>query len=153
MRDHRPTSTTELISESSLSKLQSHAQEITLLNQLLVNLLPHGTADHCRAANIRTGYLVLEVASAAIKMKIDYDKMNLLSQLRQQGFAKLMGIETKINPSLYRSKKEPEQKEILRRAPLSESAANSILATASIASPKIKACLERIADLAKKGDG
>lgn len=152
MRDHRPTSTETLISDGNLSSLQEHATQINLIGKKLIELLPRGTEDHCRAANIRNGYLIIETASAAIKMKIDYERLNLLSQLRSQGFAFLMGIETKINPDLFRQQQERSD-EIKKRPPLSDSAATSILTTASMAkNPRLKERLERIADLAKKGD-
>ena len=57
MRDHRPTSTEDLIAESRLSQLQEHAGEILLLNRALQEILPKGTADHCRVANVRGGHL------------------------------------------------------------------------------------------------
>lgn len=104
MRDHRPTLTKELISDSSLRKIQEHASEIIALNKVLQTLLPKGTADHVRAANVRGGHLIVEVASAAIKMKLEYDRLYLLNQLRSQGFAKLVSIELKINPGLYRNR-------------------------------------------------
>ena len=152
MRDHRPTSTESIISDSKLHLLQEHASLINRLNKLLKPLLPKGTAEHCRAANIRGGYLIIETASAAVKMKLDYDRLTILNHLRANGFAKLIGIETKINPALYREQQEKE-KELKKRPPLSDSAAHSILTTASMASsPKVKARLESIARLAKKGD-
>ncbi|NCO46546.1 MAG: DUF721 domain-containing protein, partial [Vibrio sp.] len=104
MRDHRPTLTKELISDSSLKKIQQHATEILALNKVLNKLLPKGTADHVRAANVRGGHLIVEVASASIKMKLDYDRLHILNQLRNQGFAKLISIELKINPALYRNR-------------------------------------------------
>ncbi|PWI32124.1 DUF721 domain-containing protein [Vibrio albus] len=152
MRDHRPTSTESIISGSKLHQLQEHAELIHQLNQLLVSLLPKGTANQCRAANIRNGFLIIEVASAAIKMKLDYERLSILNQLRANGFARLSGIEVRINPELYRQQQEQE-KPVKKRPPLSDSAASSILTTAGMAtSPKLKARLENIARLAKKGD-
>jgi hypothetical protein len=152
MRDHRPTSTESIISASKLHLLQEHAGVISQLNRLLASLLPKGTVDQCRVANIRNGFLIIEVASAAVKMKLDYERLNILNQLRANGFARLSGIEVRINPALYRQQQEQE-KEIKKRPPLSDSAARSILTTAGMAtSPKVKARLENIARLAKKGD-
>jgi hypothetical protein len=152
MRDHRPTSTEELISDSNLRTLREHATQINMINKKLADLLPKGTAEHCRAANIRHGCLIIETASAAVKMKIDYDRLQILNRLRMEGYAALSQIETRINPALYRAEREKEQ-EVKKRPPLSDSAANSILTTATMASnPKLKARLERIAELAKKGD-
>ncbi|AQM18868.1 DUF721 domain-containing protein [Vibrio anguillarum] len=149
MRDHRPTLTKELISDSSLKKIQQHATEILALNKVLNKLLPKGTADHVRAANVRGGHLIVEVASASIKMKLDYDRLHILNQLRNQGFAKLISIELKINPALYRNRGMKEEKETVARPPLSENTAQALLMVASSASPKVKKRLENLAKLAK----
>ncbi|NNO00631.1 DUF721 domain-containing protein [Vibrio sp. B1-2] len=149
MRDHRPTLTKELISDSSLKKIQQHATEILALNKVLNKLLPKGTADHARAANVRGGHLIVEVASASIKMKLDYDRLHILNQLRNQGFAKLISIELKINPALYRNRGMKEEKETVARPPLSENTAQALLMVASSASPKVKKRLENLAKLAR----
>jgi hypothetical protein len=149
MRDHRPTLTKELISDSSLKKIQQHATEILALNKVLNKLLPKGTADHVRAANVRGGHLIVEVASASIKMKLDYDRSHILNQLRNQGFAKLISIELKINPALYRNRGMKEEKETVARPPLSENTAQALLMVASSASPKVKKRLENLAKLAR----
>ncbi|AXN03302.1 DUF721 domain-containing protein [Vibrio anguillarum] len=149
MRDHRPTLTKELISDSSLKKIQQHATEILALNKVLNKLLPKGTADHVRAANVRGGHLIFEVASASIKMKLDYDRLHILNQLRNQGFAKLISIELKINPALYRNRGMKEEKETVARPPLSENTAQALLMVASSASPKVKKRLENLAKLAR----
>jgi hypothetical protein len=148
MRDHRPTSTEDLIAESRLSQFQEHAGEILLLNRALQEILPKGTADHCRVANVRGGHLLIDVSSAAIKMKIDYDRLMILNKLRSQGHAKLMSVEVRINPSLYRNHYEQEQKP--KRPPLTEAAANSLLIIADMAPPKIQERLKRLADMAEK---
>ncbi|NAW91622.1 MULTISPECIES: DUF721 domain-containing protein [unclassified Vibrio] len=149
MRDHRPTLTKELISDSSLKKIQQHATEILALNKVLNKLLPKGMADHVRAANVRGGHLIVEVASASIKMKLDYDRLHILNQLRNQGFAKLISIELKINPALYRNRGMKEEKETVARPPLSENTAQALLMVASSASPKVKKRLENLAKLAR----
>ncbi|PMH39779.1 hypothetical protein BCU68_06670 [Vibrio sp. 10N.286.49.B3] len=150
MRDHRPTLTNELLSDSRWSELQKHASEINEINHALEKILPRGTAHHCRAANLRGGNLIIDVASAAIKMKIDYDRLMILNQLRTVGFARLISIEVRINPSLYKSISTAEKKKAPEpRQPLSAAAAESLLITAEMAPPKIKARLERIAQLAK----
>ncbi|WP_325205765.1 DciA family protein, partial [Vibrio sp. 03_296] len=124
MRDHRPTSTQELIdgSGSSLQKIQHHACEILELNKVLAELLPNGTAQHAER-NLRQGCLILDVASAAIKMKVDYDRLTILNALRSRGFAKLMAIEVRINPGLYQQKAPKDQK---KREPISQNAANAL---------------------------
>lgn len=147
MRDHRPTSTQDLIDGSSLQKIQHHACEILALNKMLLELLPKGTAQHCRAANLRQGCLIIDVASAAIKMKVDCDRLTILNALRTNGFAKLTSIDVRINPGLYRNN---EPKDPKKRPPISQNAAKALTMIAEIASPKVKARLERIAAMAEK---
>ncbi|HAS64520.1 MAG TPA: DUF721 domain-containing protein [Vibrio sp.] len=149
MRDHRPTLSNDIISDSRLANLQKHAQEIMTINQLLKTILPANMANHCRAANLRDNQLVLEVASAAIKMKINYDRLNILSQLRLQGFARIIAIEVQINPELYRSTSPIEAKPVKPREPISDTAAGYLKSVAEHAPPKIKARLERLANMGK----
>lgn len=149
MRDHRPTLGDEIIADSRLSQLQQHAKEIMTINKELKVILPRGAEDHCRVANIRDNQLILEVASAAIKMKIDYERLHILNQLRAKGFARLIGVTVQINPALYRSREEKKESS-KPRDPISETAAQYLEMIASGASPKVKARLESLAKLANK---
>ncbi|MCK6264823.1 DciA family protein [Vibrio sp. ZSDE26] len=151
MRDHRPTLTQELLSESKLNQIQQHAKEILTINQELQKFLPANVVKHCRAANVRGSHLLLEVANASMKMKLDYDRLTILNHLRSAGFARLISLEVKINPSLYRQEgRTPKEDEFKKRAPLSESAAQALLIVAESAPKKIQERLKRIAQLAKK---
>ncbi|MEF1288378.1 DUF721 domain-containing protein [Vibrio sp. M260118] len=151
MRDHRPTLGDEIIADSALSRMQQHAKEISLLNKELKSILPRGTEDHCRVANIRENQLIIEVASASIKMKLDYERLNILNQLRSKGFARLIAITLQINPELYRAKERKDQ-QAKPRDPISETAAQYLEMIASGASPKVKARLESLAKLANKAE-
>ncbi|WP_456296713.1 DciA family protein [Vibrio sp. AK197] len=147
MRDHRPTLGNEIISQSRFAELQQQASEILKLNKGLRKILPRGTENHCRAANIRDGQLILEVASAAIKMKIDYDRLHILNQLRTLGYARLIAVTVVINPRLYAQKSSPE-KTSTPRPPISKNAASYLHMIASNASPKVKKRLEQLANMA-----
>lgn len=149
MRDHRPTLTQDLIQGSAFGKIQSHTNEIIKINATLKEILPRGMAENCRAANLKGGHLLLEAASASIKMKIDYDRLNILSQLRAQGYARLISLEVKINPSIYQ-RLDQKSSEPKKRPPISENAAAALLTLSDISTPKIKARLERIAKMAEK---
>lgn len=151
MRDHRPKSTTDLLASSKLQAIQKHASELANLNQILKPYLPKGTEALIRVANIRHGCLMLEVASAAIKMKIEYERLAILSALRKQGFARLIGIDIKINPEIYRSIDRKQKSESNTRSrEISSMTAEMLTMVASHASPKVKQRLENIAKLAKK---
>ncbi len=152
MRDHRPTLGNDIISQSRFAELQQQASEILKLNQDLRKILPRGTEDHCRAANIRDGQLILETASAAIKMKIDYDRLHILNQLRTLGYARLIAVTVVINPRLYEHKKSKDQQSAPRRDPISQNAADYLTMIAENASPKVKKRLEQLAKLAQPKD-
>lgn len=155
MRDHRPTLTEQLISDSKLSEIQKHASEILRINEVINQIVPKHAVGHCRAANIRGSHLIIEVASAALKMKLDYDRLNILSQLRNHGFARLISLELKINPSLYKlptSNTEKSENDIPPRPPISHNAAQALLMIAESAPPKIKKRLEQLALLAEKNN-
>jgi len=151
MRDHRPTPTNELLAQSRLKTIQEHAKQVNQLTEVIRSILPKGTANFIRVANIRNNHLLLHAASAAIKMKISYERLNILNFLRANGFAKLMGIEITIEPSIYTSNK-PDQNQIKTKntPPLSENAGAMLKMVARNASPKIKVRLENIARLADK---
>ena len=149
MRDHRPTLTQDLIEGTSFGQLQQHAKEILAINKTLTTILPSSVAAHCRAANLSGGNLTIEVSAASIKMKIDYDRLNILSQLRMKGYPRLVSLEVKINPSLYLSY-EKEEKKKKKRPPISQPAADALMTLSDIATPKIRERLERIAQLANK---
>jgi hypothetical protein len=148
MRDHRPKSANDLIGTSKLSAIQQHASEIASINHQLAPLLPKGTASFVRVANIRHGYLILEAASAAIKMKLDHERLHILSMLRQQGCARLVGIDVIINPSIYRNKHQENEDVKIKKREISPFAAEILNMVAANASPKIKQRLENIAKLA-----
>ncbi|QXC57988.1 DUF721 domain-containing protein [Vibrio mimicus] len=151
MRDHRPTATDELIQASKLKQIQEHAKAILQINRQLQDILPKGLKTQVHAANVRGGNLVLEAASAALKMKVDYERLHILTQLRQNGFGHLISIDVRVNPELYRQSKAHigDTAEANPRPPLSENAAYVLLAIADHASDKVKKRLESLARLAK----
>ena len=149
MRDHRPTLTEEVISNTKLGAIQKHAAEIQRLNQTIVDLLPKDIQRYCRVANCRGSQLILEVANASIKMKLNYDRLYLLSQLRQKGFASLINIEIKICPDLYKGEDLFVAEKAPRRPPLSKATAENLNMLADTAPDKIKQRLLNIAKLAE----
>lgn len=153
MRDHRPTSTETILTKSAMGELQAQVKEIQALNTTLHSLLSPNIVEHCRVANLKESVLVLEVASAAIKMKVDRDRLYLLNGLRQQGYPRLISMEVRINPDLYRAKKtSPKQSRPRSQPPISESTASYLRAIADRAPDKIKQRLENLAQLANSSN-
>ncbi len=152
MRDHRPTLTNELLESQQLIKIQKHAKQINVLNSLLRTLIPKNLIEQCRVANIKDNHLIVEVANASIQMKLNYERLNLLSQFRKQGASHLISIQIQINPSLYIGSDPTVTNTNWQKVPVSEVAAEFLLATANMpnTSLKIKKRLESIAKLANK---
>ncbi|WP_261816654.1 DUF721 domain-containing protein [Vibrio gallicus] len=150
MRDHRPTLTEDIISKSKLSDIQKHAAQLHRLNKTVIELLPKDIQRYCRVANCRGGQLIVEVANASIKMKLNYDRLHLLSQLRKQGFASLINIEINVRPELYINAPALVKEPAIKRPPLSQAAADNLNMLAEMAPDKIKKRLQNIAKLAQK---
>lgn len=150
MRDHRPKLTQDWISGTQLKAFSEHVSEILSINEVLKNILPPSMIKHCRAANVRHSQLLIEVANASIQMKLNYERIRILSELRSAGFSRLVGLEFKINPELYSGPVIKEDEPTYKQHALSEEAAQSILMVADFAPPKLQKRLKSLAQLAQK---
>ncbi|WP_105902277.1 DUF721 domain-containing protein [Vibrio gangliei] len=149
MRDHRPKLTQDVISETGLKQFTEHVSDILAINQTLQSILPASMVAHCRAANVRQSQLLIEVANASIQIKLNYERIRILSELRAAGFSRLVGLEFKVNPELYRGESLQEKKKDYHQG-LSEQAAQSILMVADMAPPKLQQRMKSLAKLAEK---
>lgn len=149
MRDHRPQTTASLLDDSQLGNIQQRAIALSKLNKAVKQHLD--CADFCRVSNYRQGTLIIETASAAWSMRLNYERNNLIRKLREKLLPQLASIEVKVNPALAAVEKKQEEKvpDIVRK-PISPLAAQYLLTTAKSAPDKVKKKLERIAALAAK---
>ncbi len=84
-------------------------------------------------------------------MNLIYPRLYLLPQLRQQVFARLINIEVKVCPDLYKSDQLfVAEKQAPSRPPLSQTTADNLNMLAEMAPDKIKQRLQNIAKLAEK---
>lgn len=150
MRDHRPTTTQEIISHSKLADIQRYTEEIIKINACLKTILSRSLADHCRAANIRGNMLVLEVASGALRLKVEYERLSILNQLRRSGFANLVSIEVKVNPELYKKIQHNSDENKPSTRVISQATAQTLLMISEHAPENVKQQLQKIAQLANK---
>ncbi|UTM57706.1 DciA family protein [Photobacterium sp. CCB-ST2H9] len=149
MRDHRPQTTASLLDDdSALGNIQQRAMALHKLNSQVQQYL--SCAQACRVSNYRQGILVIEVASAAWSMRLNYERNQLINRLREHTLPKLQDIQISINPSLAAEPIQADKTPVLKRKPISERAAQSLMETAQDAPAKIKARLERLAALANK---
>ncbi len=152
MRDHRPQLTEALFANNRFSDIQKKATALARFNIILGDILPPESQQHCRVANYRQGSLVIETSSPSWKMRINYDRLRVISQFRQHGLPSLTNIEVVINPELGRGINTINtiKKEVYKERVISKVAASSILAVSEIATPKLKELMKKIAAHAKK---
>ncbi len=150
MRDHRPRTTFDLFKEEHLLRLQEYASTLAKINQVLATVLSEQAQSQCRVANYRQGILIIECTSPTWVTRLNYQRGELLSLLRQKKLFNLTTIEFKINPSLTKALKMPEtHHQVPEKPPLSEGAARHLNAIAKTAPAQLKARIEAIAALSK----
>lgn len=149
MRDHRPQTTGDILEETGLNNIQQRAIALSQLNKAVKQHV--NGAEHCRVSNYRHGILIIETASAAWSMRLNYERHQLIMKLREKLLPKLQDIEIKVNPALavIQEKKQNKIPDIVQK-PISDVAAQHLLATAATAPDKVKKRLERLAQLAMK---
>ncbi|MGF1680687.1 DUF721 domain-containing protein [Photobacterium minamisatsumaniensis] len=149
MRDHRPQTTADLLDDSQLGNIQQRAIALSKLNKAVKQHLD--CAEFCRVSNYRQGILIIETASAAWSMRLNYERNTLINKLREKLLPNLARIDIKVNPELAAVivVKEDKTPDIVRK-PISPLAAQYLLHTAQDAPDKIKKRLERIAALSAK---
>ncbi|WP_318478912.1 DUF721 domain-containing protein [Photobacterium leiognathi] len=149
MRDHRPQTTGDILEETGLNNIQQRAMALSQLNKAVKQHV--NGAEHCRVSNYRQGILIIEAASAAWSMRLNYERHQLIMKLREKLLPKLQDIEIKVNPALAAIQEQKQNKtpDIVQK-PISDVAAQHLLATAATAPDKVKKRLERLAQLAMK---
>ncbi|WP_305460308.1 DUF721 domain-containing protein [Photobacterium leiognathi] len=149
MRDHRPQTTGDILEETGLNNIQQRAIALSQLNKAVKQHV--NGAEHCRVSNYRQGILIIETASAAWSMRLNYERHQLIMKLREKLLPKLQDIEIKVNPALAAIQEQKQNKtpDIVQK-PISDVTAQHLLATAATAPDKVKKRLERLAQLAMK---
>jgi len=82
----------------SLGLLVDNLNRINRLSQTLKEVLEQPLADHCRVAHYRNNVLVLAVDSSQWSNRLRFEKLNLLSKLRKEGFPGISSIDIIIQP-------------------------------------------------------
>ncbi|MBC7002479.1 DUF721 domain-containing protein [Photobacterium sp. BZF1] len=151
MRDHRPQTPASLLDDNHVGNIQQRAIALSKLDKAVKQHL--ACADHCRVSNYRQGTLIIETASAAWSMRLNYERNTLITKLREKLLPNLAKIEVKVNPALAAAAPVKEKQPDIVRKPISAKAAGYLLHTAEGAPDKIKSRLERIAALAAEKAG
>ncbi|MCO7223985.1 DUF721 domain-containing protein [Pleionea sp. CnH1-48] len=77
----------------SLRYLLDNINRIKQLDKTIKSFLPDNLTEHCHVVNYRDSRLVLGAHAAAWATRLKFETPQLLSQLRQNGFAGLKGID------------------------------------------------------------
>ena len=126
---------------------QKSTSLITKLDMVLQRVLKQHNISGCRIGNIENGSLLIESPTSLWLQRLQFMRSDLLSELRQH-HSSLISIKIKVNPNL--AKISPAQlktnKPAKKRAQkMSKDIADSFLALAENADPKLKKALQSLA--------
>ncbi|WP_090361017.1 DUF721 domain-containing protein [Ferrimonas sediminum] len=97
----KPTDLADLMGHK-LVDVRQRTDTLRRLQQAVTQLVGNELNGRYRVANVRNGVVIIETDSAAWATRLQFQKMQLLQQLRQQNFPMLTTIEIKVNPGLSR---------------------------------------------------
>ena len=126
---------------------QKSTSLITKLDMVLQRLLKQHNISGCRIGNIENGTLIIESPTSLWLQRLQFIRSDILSELRTH-HSSLVSIKVKVNPAL--AKVAPSQlktnKPVKKRAQkMSKDIADSFLALAENADPKLKKALQSLA--------
>jgi len=135
---------------SELTALIRHARRVEHLSLLARRHLGAPLGDHCRAANLRDGILVLHADSSAWATRLRYELPALLEFFRQQGQPELRSIRIKVVPTDW----APPQAPRARARPRLSAAASELLrdVASTTQDPDIRDALLRLAKHVPQSD-
>ena len=88
--------------KGGLGDLVDNLNRINRLSQTLKTVLEPPLVDHCRVAHWRNNILVLAVDSSLWANRLRFEKLSLLTRLRQNGFANVISIDIIVQPDDFK---------------------------------------------------
>ncbi|PCJ51062.1 MAG: hypothetical protein COA74_00945 [Gammaproteobacteria bacterium] len=85
-----------------LGHLVHNLNRINRLSQTLKKIINRPLLDHCRVVHWRDNVLVLAVDSSLWANRLRFEKLSLLSQLRQNGFPGTSSIDIIVQPGDFK---------------------------------------------------
>jgi len=85
-----------------LGYLVDNLNRINRLSQTLKKVIDRPLLDHCRIAHWRDNVLVLAVDSSLWANRLRFEKLSLLSKLRQNGFPGTSSIDIIVQPGDFK---------------------------------------------------
>lgn len=149
MRDHKPATLDKWFESRELKQFAEKATYLNRIQEILGKILPGYFKDQYRIGNLQQGILILEVANAALANRLQYERMEILSQLRSSGIHQLSSLEIKIRPDIYQSRTHTSTLEKRNTPPkhVSPQTADLLRETAQWMPDEIKQRLNNIAKL------
>jgi len=88
--------------QGGLGFLVDNLNRINRLSQTLNSVLEHPLVEHCRVAHYRNNILVLAVDSSIWSNRLRFEKLDLLSKLRRNGFPGISSIDIIVQPDDFK---------------------------------------------------
>jgi hypothetical protein len=133
---------------------QQSTSLITKLDIVLQRFLKQHSINGCRIGNIENGSLIIETPTSIWLQRLQFMRSEILTELRQH-HSSIMNIKIKVNPNLakinpvYSKSIKPVKK---RAEKMSKDVADSFLALAENAEPKLKKALQSLAKYSVEKD-
>jgi len=127
---------------------QKSTSLITKLDMVLQSYLKQHNINGCRIGNIQNGSLTIESPTSIWLQRLQFIQSDLLTELRQH-HPSLIKIKIKVNPELAKVSTSQLKKNTLvkkRATRMSKDIADSFLALAEEADPKLKKALQSLAE-------
>ena len=143
-RTRKPKAVSFLLQKN---ELQHDTNLIIKLDSLLQSYLKQHHIQGCRIGNLKNGSLLIETPDATWKIRLQFIRNELLTELRQH-IPSLLNLKIKVNPRLKTVTKmstSKPQKVIKRAAKMSSDVAQSFLALADEADPELQKALRSLA--------
>lgn len=126
---------------------QQSTSLITKLDIVLQRFLKQHSISGCRIGNIENGSLIIETPTSLWLQRLQFIRSDILTELRIH-HSSLISVKVKVNPALAKisTTQLKKNKPIKKRAEkMSKDIADSFLALAETADPKLKKALQSLA--------
>lgn len=100
MRHSSTKNISEVLEQSSLSRLVERANQLNNLNDLLQQKLPEPFKRRCRVVNVSDDSLTLETPNAVVHQGLRLQQAYLLTII-QQAFPRIQTLLFRINPDFH----------------------------------------------------
>ncbi|WP_163935530.1 DUF721 domain-containing protein [Paraferrimonas sp. SM1919] len=98
-----PKSLQNLSNSGSLTEILHHAEKLNQLDQWLKQNITKELATHIKVVNFRQGILYIAIDSAVWAARFNFQKSQIIQDLRTKHMPMLSAIELKVNPQMLKT--------------------------------------------------